>query len=52
MTNIEFIKNLSVLGFVECMPHINLLRGEIGTGEFIKWLYRTADEEFWSKVFK
>ena len=51
MTNIEYIQSLSILGFVEAMPHLNLLRGTIGGGEFTRWLTKSVDGEFWNKVF-
>ena len=51
MSNIEYIQSLSILGFVEAMPHLNLLRGTVGEGEFTRWLTKDVDTNFWEKVF-
>lgn len=49
MSNFDFIQSLSTLGFVDVMPHLNLLRGNIGTNEFAKWLNAGFDKEFWER---
>ena len=52
MRNFDFLQSLSILGFVEAMPHLNLLRGELGINEFTEWLNNSIDDKFWNKVFK